>query len=276
MEPEIRLFKTTPQGPLRAHIFAPASGRARCAVVFFVCGAWDHFHAPRHYPRSVYFRSRGALAVVAEVRTVAHHGTTAGECVIDGKSAVRWVRRQAGAFGVPADRVVTYGGSAAGHVALCTAMIEGAEDPADDRTVSGAPNLVGAANPGVLPEVGPHNRDHPRVRARLEKFADVAQHNALSPLRAVRSGLPPVLMLHGDSDTITPLADSQRFADAMTAAGNECRLIVYPGEQHGFSAYNDRSPRFVDTVRELDRFLVEHGFLIGEPTIDTFTCSGQT
>ena len=49
--PVLRIFKTTPQGDLRLHLFAPDEPPA-CAVVFFVCGGWNGFHAPKFYPQS--------------------------------------------------------------------------------------------------------------------------------------------------------------------------------------------------------------------------------
>jgi acetyl esterase/lipase len=271
VQPDIRVFKTTPQGELRVHIFAPATDAPQCAIVFYVCGGWNGFDAGKYYSQSSYFASRGALCAIAEVRTIANHGTTPAECVIDAKSAIRWVRQRAGEFRVDPARVVACGGSAAGHVSLCTAMIEGFEEAGEDLAVSSAPNIVCVFNPAVLPDLKGKDLEGERVKLRIQKFGGLDKVAALSPSCAVRPGLPPVLIMHGDRDEVTLLADSRAFADAMAAAGNDCQLIVYPGEGHGFFNYRAAgNPRFADTVRDMDRFLAVHGYLEGAPTIDRF------
>jgi acetyl esterase/lipase len=86
-----------------------------------------------------------------------------------------------------------------------------------------------------------------------------------------------VLVLQGDKDDRTPLEETQLFVNGMIEAGNECRLVAYPGKGHGFANYRDGSnPCFLETMREVDRFLVEHEYLAGEPTIDSFTYSGKS
>ena len=205
---------------------------------------------------------------MAEVRVIEKHGTTPAECVIDAKSAIRWFRLHAGEWGVPADRIVASGGSAAGHVSLCTAMVEGFEEPTEDKSVSSTPNLVCAFNPAVLPCIDQTASRNERVNRRIEKFGGAERLWELSPMRAVRHGLPPVLIMHGERDDITPLSDSLAFADAMVSAGSACRVVSYPGEEHGFFNYRpEGNPRYAETVREMDRFLAEHGFLQGPPEL---------
>ena len=47
--------------------------------------------------------------------------------------------------------------------------------------------------------------------------------------------MPPTLLLQGRTDTVTPLAGTQRFHDAMLAAGNSSELIIYDGVGHLFT-----------------------------------------
>jgi acetyl esterase/lipase len=198
---------------------------------------------------------------VTEVRVNEKHGTTPTERVIDAKSAIRWLRLRAGEWGVPTDRIAGSGGSAAGTVALCTAMVDGFEEPGEGESVSAAPNVVCVFNPAVLPRIDEAASENERVRMRIQKFGGAMRLWRLSPTRAVRPELPPVLIMYGDRDEITPLSESQAFADAMTAVGSECRLLCYPGEGHGFFNYRpEGNLRYVDAVRHMDRFLAEHDF----------------
>jgi acetyl esterase/lipase len=206
------------------------------------------------------------------VRVIPVHGTTPRECVTDGKSAVRWLRSFAGRQGVPKDRIVAAGGSAAGHVSLCAAMLPGleepADDPGDDLSISSVPNLVCTYNPAVLPYIDPAGSHDEQQQVRVDRFGSAESVWELSPTRLIRAGLPPMIIMQGDEDTVTPLGPCQAFADGMAAAGNECQLVVYPGAGHGFLNYSpEGNPWFEDTLREVDRFLNRHGFLRGEPTV---------
>jgi dienelactone hydrolase len=44
-----------------------------------------------------------------------------------------------------------------------------------------------------------------------------------------------VLVLHGDKDTASPVADVDAFRDEMKNAGASCRVVIYPGAQHAFT-----------------------------------------
>jgi carboxymethylenebutenolidase len=48
-------------------------------------------------------------------------------------------------------------------------------------------------------------------------------------------GLPPVLILHGDADTVVPLSLAYALRDAVTQAGGEAEMDVYPGAGHVFN-----------------------------------------
>ena len=59
---------------------------------------------------------------------------------------------------------------------------------------------------------------------------------AAAPTFRARSGLHntdalsrPVLLLHGDQDTITPVAETRALARAL---GDRCQLAIFPGEGH--------------------------------------------
>jgi dipeptidyl aminopeptidase/acylaminoacyl peptidase len=55
-----------------------------------------------------------------------------------------------------------------------------------------------------------------------------------SPINHIESLHGELLLLQGADDVVVPLAQAQRMADAMQAAGKDVVLVVYPGEGHGF------------------------------------------
>ena len=82
------------------------------------------------------------VAISADYRVKSRNQTTPFECVKDGKSAIRWVRQHAAELGVDPDRIVAAGGSAGGHVAACTGVIEGINEDGEDAAIRSVPNAM--------------------------------------------------------------------------------------------------------------------------------------
>ena len=89
------------------------------------------------------------VAICAEYRIKSKHGTTPFECVDDGKSAVRWIREHADDLGIDPNKIVAAGGSAGGHVAACTAVINGYETNSENMDISSKPNALVLFNPVI-------------------------------------------------------------------------------------------------------------------------------
>ncbi|HPU06447.1 MAG TPA: prolyl oligopeptidase family serine peptidase, partial [Thermogutta sp.] len=91
---------------------------------------------------------------------------------------------------------------------------------------------------------------------------------SVSPYHHIRPGLPPMIIFHGTADTTVPFATVKLFAEAMTRAGNQCRLVPFEGAGHGFFNYGRKdNTAYKETVRQMDQFLTSLGYLEGEPTI---------
>ena len=48
----------------------------------------------------------------------------------------------------------------------------------------------------------------------------------------VRPRMPPVHIVHGERDTLTPLSGARRFCELVKAGGGRCDLAEYPGVGH--------------------------------------------
>jgi dipeptidyl aminopeptidase/acylaminoacyl peptidase len=55
---------------------------------------------------------------------------------------------------------------------------------------------------------------------------------AVSPAYHVGAETPPTSIVHGDKDTLTPLAGAERYCTALRARRVRCDLHVYPGLGH--------------------------------------------
>ncbi len=249
------VYKSFDKDPLELNVFLPPDWKAsdrRASIVFFFGGGWIGGTPTQFYPQSRYLASRGMVAVSAQYRTRNSHGTSPIECVADGKSAVRWMRQHAAELGIDPNRIAAGGGSAGGHVAATTGVIDGLDEQTDDLAVSSKPNAMVLFNPAT----------------------DIAKHQLWgarapegSPLQHVDKDDPPAIVFHGRADKTVPYATAAAFCDAMRDAGNRCELIGYGNRPHGFFNYTRSRAAYTNTVWHMDRFLASLGYVEGEPTV---------
>jgi len=245
-------------------VFEPKGHKSthnRPAIVFFFGGGWTGGTTQQFHFQCKYLASRGMLSISAEYRVKSRHGVSPYECVTDGKSAIRWTRANADKLGIDPDRIAAGGGSAGGHVAACTGVIDGLDGPGEDASVSSKPNAMVLFNPGL---VIPWN-DSPGMS---ERFGSRDPHD-ISPYHHVTPGDPPTLVLHGEADTTIPIHTARMFVEAMKKAGNRCELSAFEGQEHGFFNYG-RGQLFYDTMKDADEFLNSLAYLEGPNTLEQF------
>ena len=186
--------------------------------------------------------------------------------VEDGLCALRFLAANARTYNIDLDRIVTYGESAGGHLALTSAIIP--ESAGLDR-VCGAnapvPKVAAVVNFYGVTDVadvidGPH-----KANAAVTWLGSLPDRNEVakrvSPLTYVRSGLPPILTVHGDKDVVVPYEHGARLHEALDRAGVKNQLLTIPGGGHGQFKPEERT-RIFATIRE---FLAAHGLPVVDP-----------
>jgi len=240
---------------LKLHIFNPKGHKATDktpAVVFFFGGGWNGGTPKQFYPHSEYLASRGMVAISAEYRVKNIHKTTPKECVMDGKSAVRWIRSHAKELGIDPNMLAAGGGSAGGHVAATTGTVKGLNQKGEDTAVSCIPNALVLFNP--VYDNGPKGYGHNRVKDYWKQ---------ISPMHNISKTTPPTIVFLGTNDNLIPVATAKEYQKLMKVVGVRSDLHLYDGQPHGF--FN--KAKFKETVIEADKFLASLGFLKGEPTL---------
>lgn len=173
--------------------------------------------------------------------------------------ALRYISVQAKTYNVDVNRLVVSGESAGGHLALTTGMIP--ESAGLDRECAGAPlpkvaaviNWFGITDVADVVD-GPHRANlAAQWLSSLPNREDVAHR--VSPLTYVRSGLPPILTIHGDADPLVPYQHAVRLHEALAKVSVPNQLLTIPGGKHGGFTPEERTKIFV-TIRE---FLAKNG-----------------
>ena len=206
------------------------------------------------------------MAITVDYRVSSRHQTKAVACVSDAKSAIRWIRENHQRLGVDPERVLAGGGSAGGHLAACTAVVEKYDETTENQRISSIPNGLALFNPALVlaPISGTDPLDSERM-AGLTARMGVAPAE-LSPYHQLRRGLPPTIIFHGRADSTVPFKTAEQYTIKAKQLGNPCKLIGYPGQRHGFFNYSRGAKgRYQQTLDALDSFLVSIKYLPPKP-----------
>jgi len=254
------VYKEASGSKLILNVFHPQDRKTkkekRPAIVFFFGGGWSGGSPAQFAPHCEYLASRGMVAITADYRVKSRQGTPPFECVKDGKSAVRWIRQNAGRLGIDPKKLAAGGGSAGGHVAAATGTVPGLEEDGEDVSISSTPDALVLFNP--VYDNGPKGYGHERVKDRWKE---------ISPLHNIRKGMPPAIVFLGDQDKLIPVSTAEKFKAQMEKVGSRSDLHVYKDQPHGFFNQGKKGNYYEKTVLEVDRFLISLGWLKGKPTI---------
>lgn len=177
------------------------------------------------------FVRRGMVVANLEYRLAS--SAAAPAAVNDVLKAAQWFHDHSAQYKVDRNRIVATGGSAGGHLALMTAMTPASADLGPLIQIAAVIDFFGIAD--VSDQLaGPNQQKY--ALAWIPDGPDRTElARRLSPITYVRKGLPPILVLHGDADSIVPYQQSVALVKSLKNAGNDAQLITVPGGQHGFT-----------------------------------------
>jgi len=214
-----------PYGPMPRHkldVYLPRDGKVAATIIFYYGGGW--VSGARWYYRLFgrAMAARGYAVVVPDYRlfpqvqfpTFNH----------DAALAFKWVVDNMKHWGGSTSRLFLMGHSAGAHISTTLAL-----DPRYLDIHGLSPNLIR----GVIGLAGPYTLNPLKWRGVKDIFAPSAQYpDAARPIKLVRPGAPPMLLLHGGRDRVVGAPASLRLADALTEVGNSAKAVVFPNIGH--------------------------------------------
>ena len=224
----IKTYKNVGPFNLDMHIFLPDSflnGKRRPVMVCFHGGSWSEGKPDWFFYSCQEFAKKGWVACAVEYRTDGRHGTLPFAAVMDAKSAIRWLRKNANEFNIDTSRIVATGNSAGGHLVLCTALAVKWNEKTDDLKFSPVPNVL-LVNSGVYDLT-----DNSTAWIRKDS-KDKNLVKEISPNYLVKKGMPPTLVIHGTNDHNVPYSTAKKFAEEMTKVGNDFEFKTLDGAEH--------------------------------------------
>jgi acetyl esterase/lipase len=251
------IYQERPQGAVHAHVFFPPQPATapRPILVFFHGGFWETSTPTQFVPHCLHFASRGAVAVVAETRTLQSHGTGAVEAIEDARDLIRWLRHNHDTFVIDPDKLVAGGAAGGAMAALLTALPK-------PKLLTSADGI--SCQPQALLLFSALINPTAQVQA-VTRFPKHKVENKWNPLRLIRRKLPPMIFFHGKSDRLTPFADVEKFRRKARFWGNRCDLVDFEKADHSFFNFNFDARQFEHTIEAADHFLTDCGILAENP-----------
>jgi acetyl esterase len=230
------------------------------AIVFFHGGGWAYGTPSEFFSTCERYAGMGIIAFSVDYRLSIDHGEVPNknispiESVMDARSAMRWVRENAGKYHIGTNRIVAAGQSAGGHLALATAMIDDYNENSDDTGVSCHPDAILLFSACVNTVEAWCDM---LLAGRREKIWSI------SPTHNMKEGLPPMIEFHGTFDDQVPVWTVEYFENAMKKHGNYFELHKYEGVRHYLGEGNPKYSRYYnDEILKLaDDFLRKFNLL---------------
>ena len=187
---------------------------------------------------------------------VAHAPAAVDDCFC----ALKFVVAQSKMYNIDTNRIVVTGESAGGHLALSLGIIPesaglGKDCPGAQPKVAAVINWFGITD--VADVIDGPNRQQAAARWFGEMTNRMEVAKRVSPLTYVRAGLPPIITVHGDSDTTVPYPEAVKLHQELAKLNTPNQLVTIPGGKHGGFTADERTRIYV-TIRQ---FLMKYGLL---------------
>jgi acetyl esterase len=258
-----KIYKTVDTFELKVDIFYTDQSlkkKNNTAIVFFHGGGWAYGSPGEFFTTCERYAKMGIVTFSVQYRLSIENGVTPHrtispiESVMDAKSAMRWVRENAGKFNIDRNKIVASGQSARGHLALCTAMIDEYNEKSDNLNISCRPDAILLFSACVNAVEGWCDR---LLAERRNKIWSI------SPFHNIKGGLPPMIEFHGTDDEQVPKWTVQFFESEMKKQGNYFEQHMYEGRKHYLGGENPKYSRYYDDeiLKIADDFLRKNKLL---------------
>ncbi|MEP6922880.1 MAG: alpha/beta hydrolase [Pyrinomonadaceae bacterium] len=204
-------------------------------LVYIHGGGWVFGNKETSVLQFLPFLEKGWRVVNVEYRMASN--SLAPAAVEDTRCALRWVFRNAKQWNFDTSKIVLTGHSAGGHLSLITGMLP--DKTGLDNNCYGDEKINVAA---IINWYGITDVNDLIQGQNLKNYAVMwmgNQTNAtevakrVSPLTYVRTGLPPILTIHGDKDDVVPYSQATRLKEALDKAGVKNELLTIKNGGHG-------------------------------------------
>ncbi len=235
-------YKNVDGKSLRLDIYRPKNLTETVPLLVFIHGgAWKGGERSDYLVYLVDFAKRGYVTATVSYRLLADSVWPA--CAEDIRDALKWFFENGNTYGYDPDRIALVGGSAGGHLAMLGGYgwgkTEEENDSIESHRVKAVVDIYGPAD--LTTE---YARNHPLVTALIARSYEESPelYREASPVSYLDKNDPPTLILHGTSDRLVPVSQSDDLKRRLDSLGVPCeyhRLPLWPHTMDIVKRVND-------------------------------------
>lgn len=238
---------------MRMTLLVPRTTEKKPAIIYFPGGGFTTTDYEKFIEMRFALAKAGFVVAAAEYRVVPNKFPAILE---DGKSAVRFLKAHADAYGIDASKIGVLGDSAGGYLSQMVAVtgnekqFDKGDDLHVDSTVQAAATLYGISDlrnigagfdqaiqkvhqsPAVTEALlvnGVAFNEYPGASI----LSDSDKALAASSLGHIKKNLPPFLIMHGTEDKLVSPVQSEQLYEALKQNGNRVTYVKVEGAAHG-------------------------------------------
>ncbi|MEL7244709.1 MAG: alpha/beta hydrolase [Cyanobacteria bacterium J06573_2] len=223
----------TPAGvPLNMEVYQPAKVGKYPAIVFIYGGSWQSGNPSVKPEFNRYMAARGYTVFAIDYRHAPKYKFPAQ--LDDVNSALNFIRSHADEYEADTDKMVLFGRSAGGHLAMLAAYQPDTPKVRAVVNYYGPVNLTQGYNEPPVPD--PIN-----VRAVLKAFLGGSpqqfpmRYKTASPISYVADNLPPTLLIYGSRDHVVEARFGRQMYEKLRDK-NTAILLEIPWAEHSFDS----------------------------------------
>jgi acetyl esterase/lipase len=245
-------------------------------LVLYITGG-GFIQAPKEAALNLrtYVAEAGFVVASIEYRT-ARNGASYRDGVADVKSAIRYLRKNAGRYGIDSRKVAVWGESAGGYLAAMAGVtnnIKAFDVGTDLDQSSDVQAVVDKFGPSDVSKLAadfdPHAQEaYNAADSPTARYIGMAPGThvldpriattAANPITYVNKAVPPFLLFHGSQDRLVSPSQTLMLHRALRAAGGRSTRYVLDGAGHGdLSFLGDRESGLPWSTRQTMGIIVD-------------------
>lgn len=228
-------------------VYRPANGlKSKTAIVFLYGGSWKSGARQQYRFVGQTLASKGYLTVIPDYRL--YPAVRFPKFVDDAAAAIAWVHREIERYGGNPDRIVIAGHSAGAHSAALLVL---------DNHYLKSVGVPERAIVGWIGLAGPYAFDPLKTASTKAVFENAPNPDATRPIKNVRPGAPPTLLIHGFNDFTVDIRNSLELAKSLRAQGVRTNFVTLEDTGHSGILLGLAKPFLADTqvVKPITEFI---------------------
>lgn len=250
---------------LKFDFLQPKTVKSTPLIIFIKGGGFLNMHKSKYLPQLVSFAQKGFSVASIQYRTSNEAKFPAQ--LYDVKAAVRYFRANAKRYNIDPESIGVWGNSAGGHLASLLGTtnnnpaFEGEGEYLDvSSEVKAVVNWYGVIDMLKMPNSRADS--HSSLLIGGPVYEEIEKVVLANPITHINENTPPFLVMHGDTDKVVPLQQSELLYRALKEKNRKVDYYVVEGGEHSFLQFSTKTDALSIVYDFFEKYLCGHGQLL--------------